>query len=172
MTTVRVDRRGAGNGRGAEHPGDGTAVVASSQLDAVVDGVARIVAAGANPPARVVVRYGAASVEVEWPVAGGGVVPAPGAGPVDAAVPEQADLSTVTAPTVGTFYRAPEPGAPPFVEVGDVVRPGQQIGIVEAMKLMNAVEADRSGRVVAVLVGDAEPVEYAQPLLSLAPVEE
>ncbi|MBM0277884.1 acetyl-CoA carboxylase biotin carboxyl carrier protein, partial [Micromonospora tarensis] len=67
------------------------------------------------------------------------------------------------------FYRAPEPGAPPFVAVGDLVRPGQPIAIVEAMKLMNEVTAERAGRVVAVLVEDGQPVEYDQPLVELDP---
>ena len=76
---------------------------------------------------------------------------------------------TVRAPVVGTFYRAPEPGAPPFVAVGDLIRPGQVVGIVEAMKLMNEVTADQAGRVVEVLVDDGQPVEYDQPLIALEP---
>jgi acetyl-CoA carboxylase biotin carboxyl carrier protein len=77
----------------------------------------------------------------------------------------------VTAPLVGTFYRAGEPGARPFVEVGDVIQAGQQIAIVEAMKLMNAVESDQAGRVAEILVADAESVEYAQPLILLEPLD-
>ncbi|MFC6883301.1 MULTISPECIES: acetyl-CoA carboxylase biotin carboxyl carrier protein [Actinomadura] len=75
----------------------------------------------------------------------------------------------VTAPLVGTLYRAPSPGARPFVEVGDDVEEGQQVAIVEAMKLMNPVTAERPGRVVEVLVDDAGTVEYGQPILRLAP---
>ena len=75
----------------------------------------------------------------------------------------------VRAPSVGVFYRAPEPGAPPFVGEGDTVRPGQQVAIVEAMKLMLPVEADRAGRVVEVLKRDGEPVEYGEVLFVLAP---
>ncbi|PWR09773.1 acetyl-CoA carboxylase biotin carboxyl carrier protein, partial [Micromonospora acroterricola] len=78
--------------------------------------------------------------------------------------------ATVRAPIVGTFYRAPEPGAAPFVAVGDLVRPGQPVAIVEAMKLMNEVSADRAGRVAAILVEDGQPVEYDQPLVELDPV--
>jgi acetyl-CoA carboxylase biotin carboxyl carrier protein len=74
----------------------------------------------------------------------------------------------VTAPTVGVFYRSPEPGAPPFVSEGDVVAAGQQVAIIEAMKLMIPVEADRAGRVAAILCADADAVEYGQPLLVLA----
>jgi acetyl-CoA carboxylase biotin carboxyl carrier protein len=73
----------------------------------------------------------------------------------------------VTAPTVGVFYRAPEPGAQPFVAVGDAVAPGQQLAIVEAMKLMIPVEADRAGRVAEVLCADGEAVEFGQPLFAI-----
>lgn len=73
----------------------------------------------------------------------------------------------VTAPTVGTFYRSPEPGAAPFVEVGDVVKAGQQVAILEAMKLMLPVESDVDGLVVEICRQDGESVEYGQPLLVL-----
>jgi acetyl-CoA carboxylase biotin carboxyl carrier protein len=75
----------------------------------------------------------------------------------------------VCSPSVGTFYRAPEPGSAPFVNEGDLVQVGQQIAIVEAMKLMLPIEADRAGRVTAILKADGEQVEYAEPLVSLAP---
>lgn len=78
------------------------------------------------------------------------------------------DLATaVVAPIVGTFYRAPEPGASPFVEVGQRVELGQTIGIVEAMKLMNPVPAPQGGRVLGIEVGDAEPVEFGQVLVRI-----
>ncbi|KPM53928.1 biotin attachment protein [Frankia sp. R43] len=73
----------------------------------------------------------------------------------------------VPAHTVGVFYHSPEPGADPFVRAGDTVVAGQQVGIIEAMKLMIPVEADRGGVVREVLVADATPVEYGQPLLTL-----
>ncbi|MEV4257296.1 biotin/lipoyl-containing protein, partial [Spirillospora sp. NPDC049652] len=76
----------------------------------------------------------------------------------------------VTAPLVGTFYRSPEPGAPPFVEVGGVVEEGDQVAIVEAMKLMNPVTAPCAGRVTGFDAADAEPVEYGQALIRLAPL--
>ena len=75
----------------------------------------------------------------------------------------------VCAPIVGTFYRAPEPGATPFVSEGDRVRRGQQVGIVEAMKLMIPVEAEGDGRVVAVHVADCAPVEYGERLITIDP---
>jgi acetyl-CoA carboxylase biotin carboxyl carrier protein len=80
------------------------------------------------------------------------------------------DRPVVRAPVVGTFYRSREPGAAPFVAVGDVVRPGQVVGIVEAMKLMNEVTAGQAGRVVELLVEDGKPVEYDQPLIALEPL--
>ncbi len=71
----------------------------------------------------------------------------------------------VTSPMVGTAYRSPEPNAKPFVEVGDTVRQGQAILIVEAMKHMNEVAASRGGQVVEILVEDGQPVEFGQPLM-------
>ncbi|MBL1100834.1 acetyl-CoA carboxylase biotin carboxyl carrier protein [Streptomyces coffeae] len=76
----------------------------------------------------------------------------------------------VQAPTVGTFYHAPEPGAPPFVAVGDLVRPGQPVGVLEVMKMMSTVEADSAGRVVEILVPNGQPVEYQQRLLAVEPL--
>jgi len=71
---------------------------------------------------------------------------------------------TVVSPMVGTAYRSPEPGAPPFVEVGSKVSAGQTILIIEAMKTMNHIPAPHGGTVLAVLVDDGQPVEYAEPL--------
>lgn len=76
----------------------------------------------------------------------------------------------ITSPMVGTFYRAPAPDAEPFVEVGDIVRPGQTVCIIEAMKLMNEIEADIKGRIVDVLVENAQPVEYGEPLFVIDPL--
>lgn len=75
---------------------------------------------------------------------------------------------TMKAPMVGTFYRASAPDAAPFVEIGQPVEEGQTICIVEAMKLMNEIEADASGTVVAILVENGQPVEYGQPLFVIA----
>ena len=71
----------------------------------------------------------------------------------------------VTSPMVGTFYSAPSPGAKPFVSVGDSVTDGDTVCIVEAMKILNQIEADASGTVKAILVENAQPVEYGQPLM-------
>jgi acetyl-CoA carboxylase biotin carboxyl carrier protein len=87
------------------------------------------------------------------PAAAGGPVPAPAA-----------EGHVVKAPMVGTFYRAPAPDAKPFVEAGDVVKEGQTICVIEAMKLMNEIEADASGTIKAILVENGQPVEYGQAL--------
>jgi acetyl-CoA carboxylase biotin carboxyl carrier protein len=81
----------------------------------------------------------------------------------------EAHLLTIEAPMVGTFYRAPSPDASPFVREGDRVKKGQVVCIVEAMKLMNEIESKVAGRVVKVLVENAQPVEYGQPLFLLEP---
>jgi acetyl-CoA carboxylase biotin carboxyl carrier protein len=73
----------------------------------------------------------------------------------------------ITAPMIGTFYAAATPGAQPFVVEGDEVYVGQTIGIIEAMKIMNEIAADRAGVVEAILVGNGEPVEYGSPLMRL-----
>jgi len=82
---------------------------------------------------------------------------------------EDSNLVTVTSPFVGTFYRAPSPDAPPFVETGDRVRNGQTLCIVEAMKLMNEIEADSSGTVNEILVDNGKPVEFGQALFRILP---
>ncbi len=82
---------------------------------------------------------------------------------------ESKRLVPVIAPMVGTFYRAPAPDAPPYVDVGDHVRPGQVVCIIEAMKLMNEIESEISGRVAQVLVKNEEPVEYGQELFLIDP---
>ncbi|GGO83514.1 acetyl-CoA carboxylase biotin carboxyl carrier protein [Nonomuraea cavernae] len=75
--------------------------------------------------------------------------------------------SVIPSPTVGTFYRCPEPGAEPFVKEGDLVTPGQQVAILEAMKLMNPIHALTAGRITRILVEDAAAVEYGQALFAL-----
>ena len=92
---------------------------------------------------------------------------APAAAPAPAAPEPQTNSRSITSPMVGTFYRAPSPGAAPFVEVGDTVKKGQVIGIIEAMKLLNEVEADQDGVVTGFAVENGQPVEFGQPLLIL-----
>jgi acetyl-CoA carboxylase biotin carboxyl carrier protein len=74
------------------------------------------------------------------------------------------DTVTIVAPMVGVFYRAPAPDAPPYVQVGDEVEVGQPLCIIEAMKLMNEIESELKGKVLQILVENAQPVEYGQPL--------
>ena len=80
-----------------------------------------------------------------------------------------AHLVTVEAPMVGTFYRAPSPTADPYVREGDVIKEGQVLCIIEAMKLMNEIESKVAGRISKILVENAQPVEYAQPLFLIEP---
>jgi acetyl-CoA carboxylase biotin carboxyl carrier protein len=89
-----------------------------------------------------------------------------------AGAPELDGRHPIKAPLVGTFYRAPQPGAPPFVSEGDVVDEGQVVAIVEAMKLMNQVQADQSGTVAEILAQDGEWVEFEQVLMYLERPEE
>ncbi|MDP2017235.1 acetyl-CoA carboxylase biotin carboxyl carrier protein [Hydrogenophaga sp.] len=81
-----------------------------------------------------------------------------------AAVPAEPVGHTVKSPMVGTFYRASSPGAKPFVEIGDTIKEGETICIVEAMKILNEIEADKSGTVTKILVDNGQAVEYGQPL--------
>jgi acetyl-CoA carboxylase biotin carboxyl carrier protein len=127
-----------------------------------------------GPLRRITVRSGEEAIVIEWqqgaaPTAGA-AAPAvstadvtgddPGAGP---------PLELVLSPMVGTFYRAPEPGAEPFVQVGDAIEAGRVVGIVEAMKLMNPIPAEVAGVVTDVLVANGETVEFGQPLIAVVP---
>ena len=102
------------------------------------------------------------------PVAASSYAPAaPAAGVSGSAAPEAAPVAaghTVKAPMVGTFYRAANPGSAAFVEVGQTVKEGEPLCIIEAMKLLNEIEADKSGVITEILVENGEPVEYGQPL--------
>lgn len=98
--------------------------------------------------------------------------PAPAAAPAAAAAPVAAAPvvtgHVVKSPMVGTFYRSPSPGSPMFVEVGKHVKAGDVICIIEAMKMMNQIEADKTGIIEAILVEDGNPVEFDQPLVTIA----
>lgn len=149
----------------------------------------------ARAPSSVRISAGPVLVEISWPESLPvpteirGSLPSPAAVPagvpagvrvgVPAGVPAAPELDAAAPPagafrlcagTVGTFYRSPEPGAAPFVAEGDLVQPGQQVAIIEAMKLMIPVEAEREGEVVEFLVADRAPVEYGQPLILLREV--
>jgi acetyl-CoA carboxylase biotin carboxyl carrier protein len=81
--------------------------------------------------------------------------------------PADADLYIVKSPIVGTYYEAPSPGTPPFVKVGDKVKEGQVLCIIEAMKLMNEIESEVSGVIAKMLVANGSPVEYGMPLFGI-----
>ena len=100
------------------------------------------------------------------PMAMGAPAAAPPAPAAEAAPPPPAEPTghTLKSPMVGTFYRAPSPGAPNFVEVGQSVTKGQTLCIIEAMKLLNEIESDVAGTIKAILVENGQPVEYGQPL--------
>lgn len=122
------------------------------------DGKVRIVKAGAAP---VVMQTVAAAPTMVAPAA----VAAPAA--AAAAPAAEAPVETghvVKSPMVGTFYRASSPGAKAFADVGDVVKAGQPVCIIEAMKIMNEIEADQDGTITKILVDNGQPVEYGQPL--------
>ena len=107
-----------------------------------------------------------AAVPAAAPAPAGEPAPAPAEAP--AAEPEPAaDSHVVTSPIVGTFYRSPNPEAPPFVEVGSRVKQGQVLCIVEAMKLMNEIESDVDGVVVEIFPKNGQPVEYGEPLFAV-----
>jgi len=98
----------------------------------------------------------------------GSPAPAVAAAPA-AAAPEPAarprpNEHVVTAPMVGTFYASPSPGAKPFVEIGDEVKVGQTLCIIEAMKMMNQIESDKAGRITSIMAQNGDPVEFGQPL--------
>lgn len=85
--------------------------------------------------------------------------------------PEKIILKSIEikAPMVGTFYRAPSPEAPPYVEVGQIIEPGEVICIIEAMKLMNEIKSEIKGKILEILVDNAEPVEFGQPMFLVEP---
>jgi acetyl-CoA carboxylase biotin carboxyl carrier protein len=116
-------------------------------------------------PAIPVVPVGAATTAPPHAVTAESAKPAAAA--PQAAVDEDATLHIVKSPIVGTFYEAASPGSPPFVAVGDTVKEGQVLCIIEAMKLMNEIEADASGEIVKRFVNNGSPVEYGMPLFGL-----
>jgi acetyl-CoA carboxylase biotin carboxyl carrier protein len=119
--------------------------------------ISRYPKAGAGPAP--IVHYAAPAAPMPSPAASAPAAPAQ----VVAPPPARTD-HTVTAPMVGTFYSAATPGAKPFVDIGSEVNVGDTLCIIEAMKMMNQIESDKSGRVTAVLVKNGDPVEFGQPL--------
>ncbi|MGW4773265.1 acetyl-CoA carboxylase biotin carboxyl carrier protein [Nocardia sp. NPDC004278] len=148
-------------------------------LDAIQTGALHLLAGFPHQPSALRVQVGEVTIEAEWQVSPAPVIAAPvAAGTVDVAggaVETSAVQNSPTvgavfrAPSVGVFYRSQEPGAEPFVEVGDRVTAGQQIGIVEAMKLMIPVTAQASGVITEILKENNEPVQFDEPLFSYSP---
>ena len=123
----------------------------------------------ANAPAPVAQVVAAPMpVQVAAPAPVAAAAPAPDAVAAPAASNETNYL-TITSPMIGTFYRTPGPDKDAFVNVGDLVEPGKVVCIVEAMKLFNEIESEVKGRIVKVLVDNASPVEYGQPLFLVDP---
>ncbi|MEY9966768.1 acetyl-CoA carboxylase biotin carboxyl carrier protein [Streptacidiphilus sp. MAP12-16] len=150
---------------------------AGAVLDAVCRSVAQLAGAAPHPPRRIRMQDGQTTVEVEWPdPVHTALAPADDSPTADreSGAPEsgQPDLLTyIRAPMVGTFYHASTPDAQPYVSVGDVVQPGQPVGVLEAMKMMSAITADTGGRVVEMVAPNAHPVEFDQQLIALEPVD-
>lgn len=100
-------------------------------------------------------------------------------GPVETTVPQtsepavaaQGGLLTLKSPVVGTFYRSPTPDAEPYVEVGSLVKKGQILCVIEAMKLMNEIESESDGKIVEILIENAQSVEYGEPLFRIDPLD-
>jgi acetyl-CoA carboxylase biotin carboxyl carrier protein len=146
-------------------------------LDSVRQTAVDLLAQSPHPPTTLSVRAGAVAVEITWdpptvPAAPAAADPVASPATPTASSDTGGGVDTLTASTVGVFYRASAPGAAPFVKEGDQLVPGQQVAIIEAMKLMLPVEADRPGRIVEVLVKDGTSVEFGQPLFRIAPTEQ
>lgn len=118
-------------------------------------------------PSALHLRAGELALDITWADGGAPVAVVP----VVPAAPPPVTGDYLRSPGVGVFYHAPEPGAEPFVAVGSQIQPGQQIGIIEAMKLMIPVEADRAGRITEVIKSNGAAVEYDEPLFALDTAE-
>ncbi|MEV6848454.1 acetyl-CoA carboxylase biotin carboxyl carrier protein [Actinoplanes sp. NPDC051411] len=157
-------------------PPEATLVALSAQLSRIAKDLP-------GPLRRVRVHAGDTAVEVEWQEATAAVAAAPA--PPAAAVPPDtpaarpaegephaavpvAGEAVLASPMVGTFYRASGPSEAPFVDVGDTVEEGHTVGVIEAMKLFNPITAEMPGVIKEILVRDAEPVEFGQPLIRIA----
>lgn len=147
-------------------------------LAAVCQSATEFITTSRGEVRRIRLTAGDVTLEAEWadsPDGGHAAVtaPHPASGAIPAGrdgghLPDDEPFHYVCAELIGTFYRSPEPGAAPFAREGDHVQPGQQLAILEAMKLMLPVKADRPGTVVEILPPDAAPVEYGERLFAIA----
>ncbi|MGA1474668.1 MAG: acetyl-CoA carboxylase biotin carboxyl carrier protein [Prochlorothrix sp.] len=130
-----------------------------------------VVRRGAAPgsPVQAVVAPVPAASAPPTPAVAPPVAPPPASPPAAPPSSRPDNWVEITSPMVGTFYRAPAPDEPPFVSVGDRVKTGQTVCIIEAMKLMNELEAEVSGEIVEILVENGKPVEFNQPLMRIIP---
>ena len=148
----------------APHPAAGTESIVEQVVElAIRHNLAELEVEENGRRVRVVREHARAGAA---PAARGDAVPHPAAQPAEE-IPT--NLVTIEAPMVGTFYRASGPDAPPFVNEGDIIKEGQVLCIIEAMKLMNEIEAKVAGRIAKVLVENAQPVEYGQTLFLVEP---
>jgi acetyl-CoA carboxylase biotin carboxyl carrier protein len=113
------------------------------------------------PPYPQYAQYAAAPMALAPPIE---VAKAPAPAAESVAAKPKLNEHVITAPMVGTFYGAPSPGAKPFVEIGDEIKVGQVLCIIEAMKMMNQIEADKAGKVTSIMARNGDPVEFGQPL--------
>ncbi len=132
-------------------------------------GIAELEITEGEEKVRITRTHAGGQVMYAPPVQQVAAAPAPAAAPAASAPPAAPEAAVpeghaVKSPMVGTFYRAPSPGAKPFVEVGQSVNPGDTLCIIEAMKLLNEIEADQAGVIKAILVENGQPVEYGEPL--------
>jgi acetyl-CoA carboxylase biotin carboxyl carrier protein len=140
-------------------------------LHSVRQTAAELLAQSPVPPSTLSVRAGSVAVELTFDLTATPAVITSSEAPAAPAAEPGAGHDVLSASTVGVFYRSPSPGAAPFVKEGDQVVPGQQVAIIEAMKLMLPVEADRPGRIAEVLVKEGASVEFGQPLFRIAQIE-
>ena len=165
MTAVDENTTGARNGGATGH--DEYLRI----LEAIQTGALQLLAGFPHQPSALRFQVGEVTIEAEWQASAAPIVAAPvaAASEAGAAHADPPPRAVFRAPSVGVFYRSPEPGADPFVEVGDRVTAGQQIAIVEAMKLMIPVTAPTSGVITEILREDNEPVQFDEPLFSYSP---
>ena len=128
-----------------------------------------------GPLQSVTLEAGDCLVKVEWEAGRPSAPeshPAPPPGTLHLATEGQPGHLSIVAPLVGTFYRCPEPGAPPLVQEGELVEANQKVAIIEAMKIMNAITSPSAGRVAQILVQDGEMVEFEQVLMHIEPIDD
>jgi acetyl-CoA carboxylase biotin carboxyl carrier protein len=138
-----------------------------SEFELERDGFKLRVKSGSGQPPLVMAPSPVSGVAVQPPAAVAVPAPPPPPGDADAADEAGTELAIVKSPIVGTFYRAPEPGAPAFVEVGSAVQKGQVLCIIEAMKLMNEIDSEYDGEIANIYVESGQPVQYGERLFAI-----